>query len=40
MTDFNKIKVLTFGKGNFIESQNNLVEKLNSIGVKNIIVKK
>ena len=39
MVNFNKIKVLTFGKGNFVESQKNLVDKLKSIGVQNIIVK-
>lgn len=32
---FNKIKILTFAKGNFIESQNKLKKHLDSIGIKN-----
>jgi len=33
--NYNNIKVLTFAKGNFIESQNKLKNHLNSIGIKN-----
>jgi len=32
---FDKIKILTFAKGNFIESQNKLKKHLDSIGIKN-----
>jgi len=31
---FDKIKILTFAKGNFIESQNKLKKHLDSIGIK------
>jgi hypothetical protein len=39
MLSFDKIKVLTFAKGNFIESQNTLIKQLESIGISNIIIK-
>ena len=32
---FDKIKILTFAKGNFIESQNKLKKHLTDIGIKN-----
>jgi hypothetical protein len=32
---FDKIKILTFAKGNFIESQNKLKKHLTDVGIKN-----
>lgn len=39
MNAYDKIKVLTFAKGNFVESQKNLLSHLSQIGVNNLIVK-
>lgn len=39
MNQYDKIKVLTFAKGNFVESQKNLLQHLTQIGVNNLIVK-
>lgn len=38
MINFDKIKVLTFAKGPFIESQDKLKNHLQNIGIKNIIL--
>jgi hypothetical protein len=39
MSSFDNIKVLTFAKGNFTESQDILTKQLKSIGINNLIVK-